>query len=448
MAGSVTAVSQAAHEFRSETDGIRNGPEPIATRATVLILAAFLVTLVVISAFALIDKTVSSTAGKVVATESPLIFQPLDASIIKSLDVTEGQQVQAGQLLATLDSTFTAADVTQLRQQVAGLDAQIARAEAEKDRKPFAISSPETAASPYAALQRALYEQRALQYKAQINSYDEKARQIQATISKLQIEESRYKEREKISQEIESMRQLLVEKQAGSRLNLLIANDSRLELLRNMDNGHNSLIEAQHNLASVQADREAFDQQWFSTISQEIVTAANQRDTAVSQLAKAERKQDLVKLTAPEPGVVLSLTKLSVGSVAKEGEPLMTLVPLRTPMEVEARVLSRDVGFIRPGDPAVIKIDAFSFFEHGTAKGHVRWISEGAFSTDDNNQPVDPYYKLRVAIDEMNFQGVPPNFRLLPGMTLSTDINVGVRSVMRYLIGGAMRGVGESMREP
>ena len=50
---------------------------------------------------------------------------------------------------------------------------------------------------------------------------------------------------------------------------------------------------------------------------------------------------------------------------------------------------SRDIGFIRTGDPCMIKIDAFNYIEHGMAEGKVRWISEGAFTTDDNNQPVD-----------------------------------------------------------
>ncbi len=446
---SIVSAGRTTHEFSSETDGIRNGPEPLAVRATVFVLAGLFASLLVVAVFALIDRTVSSTYGKVVATESPIIFQPLDPSIIKSIDVKEGERVEAGQLLATLDSTFTAADVNQLRLQIASLDAQITRAQAENERKTPVFKTGNTPdQANYVALQRSLYDQRAAQYKAQMNSYEEKVRQIQATIAKLQTEEARYKEREKISQEIESMRQLLVEKQAGSRLNLLIANDSRLELLRNIDNGHNSLIEAQHNLASAQADREAFDQQWFTQISQELVTATNQRDTAIASLQKAERKQDLVRLTASEAGVILNLTKLSVGSVAKDGEQLMTLVPLRTPMEAEARILSRDVGFVRAGDPAVIKIDAFNYIEHGTASGRVRWISEGSFTMDDNNQPTDPYYKVRVSIDKLEFKGVPDNFRLLPGMTLQTDVNVGTRSVMRYLIGGAMRGVGESMREP
>jgi HlyD family secretion protein len=96
-----------------------------------------------------------------------------------------------------------------------------------------------------------------------------------------------------------------------------------------------------------------------------------------------------------------------------------------------------------------MKIDAFNAAEHGTAKGKIRWISAGAFTTDDDGKPVDyTYYKARCSVDATNFKDVPKNFRLIPGMTLQGDINVGTRSVAMYLLSGMMRGVREAMREP
>ena len=96
----------------------------------------------------------------------------------------------------------------------------------------------------------------------------------------------------------------------------------------------------------------------------------------------------------------------------------------------------------------MLKVDAFNFVEHGAAKGKCSWISEGAFTTDDNGQPVEAYYKARCSIEAMNFINVPENFRLIPGMTLTADMNVGSRSVAAYLLSGFVRGVGQSMREP
>ena len=119
------------------------------------------------------------------------------------------------------------------------------------------------------------------------------------------------------------------------------------------------------------------------------MAARNALDTAKAQLEKATKHQDLVRLTANEDLVVLTQAKLSVGSVLKEGDSLFTLMPTDTPLEAELRIASRDVGFLRRGDRCELKIDAFNFIEHGTAEGKVSWISEGAFTTDDNGQPLD-----------------------------------------------------------
>jgi HlyD family secretion protein len=144
----------------------------------------------------------------------------------------------------------------------------------------------------------------------------------------------------------------------------------------------------------------------------------------------------------------LTIASVSVGSVLKEGDTLLTLMPLNTPVEAEIRINSRDVGFVRPGDRCVLKIDAFNYMEHGTAEGRVRWITENAFTVDDNGQPTDAYYKARCTVEATHFINVPPKLRLIPGMTLQADVNVGRRSVAMYLLAGVLRTFGEAMREP
>ncbi len=394
-------------------------------------------------------RVVPSASGKIVSSKPQITIQSLDAALIKSVDVKEGQQVHKGQLLATLDPTFASADVSQLRQQIAGLDAQIIRAKAELDGRALVFPAdlpPEE--TPYAALQKSLFGQRQAQLDAQTRSFDERVKTTQATIAKLQGDELRYQAREKISHQVEGMRDTLYKSGASSLLSLLQASDARIELLRTLETGHNSLIESQHQLASIQSDRDAFVQQWRGTVAQELVSAQNQRDTAVASLQKATRHQDLVRITAAEDSVVLSVSKLSVGSVLKEADELMTLAPTDTPAEAEIHVSARDIGFVRPGDPAVLKIDSQNYFEHGTAAGTVTWISEGAFTTDADDKTVPAYYKARVRIEALNFTGVPNSFRLTPGMTLDADIKVGHRSVYSYIMGGFLAGMGESMRDP
>src|SRR5262249_28068590 len=148
-----------------------------------------------------------------------------DPSIIKSLDVQEGDRVKRGQPLATLDPTFAAADVSAASLQIASLEAQAARAEAELAQRSFEPPAGPTPDAAYMALQKAYYIQRKGQFEAQLRVYDEQISQNRAAIRKLKDDLAHYDGRVKISQEIENMRASLAASQFGSRLNLLVATD-------------------------------------------------------------------------------------------------------------------------------------------------------------------------------------------------------------------------------
>ena len=131
--------------------------------------------LILIMCLTKIDRVVTSSGGKLVSAERVNVFQSLDPSIIKSIDVREGDEVQKGQVLATLDPTFSAADVRQLKQQVATLKGQIARDEAQLNNRPLVLpeeTDPDMQKS--LAVQKDFYNQQVAQYKAQLRSFDAK----------------------------------------------------------------------------------------------------------------------------------------------------------------------------------------------------------------------------------------------------------------------------------
>ncbi len=112
------------------------------------------------------------------------------------------------------------------------------------------------------------------------------------------------------------------------------------------------------------------------------------------------------------------------------------------------RIDARDVGFIRVGDPVVLKLDAYDFLRHGTAKGVIKTISEGSFTDGDGGTVRSPYFKARVAFSDVHLHDVPSSFRLIPGMTLVGDVRIGKRTILSYLVDGVMRTGSEAMREP
>lgn len=432
--------------FRSETDALSHEKEPMAARLTLFIVSGAILFGFVLAGLVSIDRVVTGT-GQLVTHEPTVVVQSLNRAIIKSINVKAGDRVKAGDLLATLDSTFAVADVAQLDVQIESLDAEIARLKAELEERPFIMDG---LSERYAALQRSLYAQRQAQRTEQIKSLDAKIAQVEATIVKYTAEQKRYGERAQVSSEIESMRRQLAQQQVGSRLTLLQATDQRLEILRNLDFGSNALIEAEHQLETAKAEREAFIEQWRTQVNTDLVQKQTTRDTTTEQLAKARKNEDLVNLYAPTDAVVLQIAKLSVGSVLTEASPLFTLVPLNAALEAEISIDARDIGFVRTGDRVAVKLEAYNYLQHGYAEGHVKIISEDAFNTaeDGGKTTVRPFYKATVVLDKTDLANVPNGFRLIPGMPLTGDVIVGDRTLLSYLTHGFLRSLNEAMREP
>ncbi|MGQ0664637.1 MAG: HlyD family efflux transporter periplasmic adaptor subunit, partial [Pseudomonadota bacterium] len=146
--------------------------------------------------------------------------------------------------------------------------------------------------------------------------------------------------------------------------------------------------------------------------------------------------------------VVLDVAKRSIGSVLREAEPLVTLVRLDTPVEAEVEIEAKDVGYVRAGDQARIKFEAFPFQRHGTLEGTVRSISEDVFAADPEGKRA-PIHRARVAYPPGARLGlVPDGFRLIPGMAVTAEIKVGSRRVISYFLYPVFRTFDEAMREP
>src|SRR5262249_31741370 len=150
----------------------------------------------------------------------------------------------------------------------------------------------------------------------------------------------------------------------GSRLTYLEATNQRLELARNLEQEKNALAETHHALESVRADRETFFRQWQGQIDADLIQHRTDRDSAMEQLVKATNHHDLLDLRASTDGIVLNMGKFSVGSVLPEATPLLTLVPVDVPLEAEVRIDAEQIGFVRPGDPVTIKVEAYNYLEH------------------------------------------------------------------------------------
>jgi HlyD family secretion protein len=154
---------------------------------------------------------------------------------------------------------------------------------------------------------------------------------------------------------------------------------------------------------------------------------------------------------------VLEVARRSVGSVLREAEPLVVLVPSDVPLIAEVAVRSADVGHLRTGDAVVLKVDAFPFQRHGVLHGRLQSVAPDSFARQGAAEgrpdpaaagPGGAFHSSRIALVEGLPDGLPAGTRILPGMTLSAEIKVGTRRVIGYFLDPLLRGIRESIREP
>jgi len=442
-------VGDVVGAFESDTAAVFLRTAPANEHIILHVLAAMLIVAFGLTAVVKLDRVVTSL-GRIVPTGGELYVSPFDTSIVRQLNVKAGDVVKKGQVLATLDPTFTHADLLQLQQKLGSDEAAVARLEAELSGNSYTFSAED----PDQSLQGEIWQKRQSEYRYNLSDFDSRIHAAEAQVAQYRSDSKEYDKRLKLADEVEKTYQPLLEKGYVSKLQLMRATDERTEMGRLLADANNQMSQLSQTLESLKAQRESFIQKWNSDTGTELVTVRNDLDVTRQNLQKAQKLSDLSTLDSPEDAVVLKVGKISSGSVAASGaqnfgqEPLFTLVPLDAPLEADVNVSAAYIGFIKVGDPVQLKLDAYKFMQHGTARGVIKTISEGSFTTDENNSPVSPYFKVRVAITAAHLRNVPPDFRLIPGMTLAGDIMVGRRTILSYLVEGGLRTGSEAMREP
>lgn len=441
----VTDKNATVIEFLPDADEIERSPLPRTARVTLHVLVAALVAFLLWAIFSKLDRVVVAH-GRLVTPQSNILVQPLETSLIQSIDVRIGQVVKKGQRLATLDPTFAQADESQLRKQLSSLETQTKSLEAELAGHKIADAYSVGADGQ---LQAELSVERQANYQAQLAKMDENIARLQATLTTNRHDQKMLAERVKPLREIERMQEQLVARNFGARVRLLEAQEKRQEVERDMQMARDREQEIKRELAGMEAEKIAFKKGWRQKMMEEMLSASRDKNTVNEQLQKADKRRKLVTLTSPSDAVVLDIAKVSLGSVVQGGGGFFTLVPLDTELEAEVQLDSLDVGYVKQGDTARLKLDAYPFQRHGLLEGEVRTISEDAFRREsDPEQSMDAYYKSRISLGHTRLKKMPERARLLPGMTLTAEIVVGERSVISYLLWPLTKALEESMQEP
>jgi hemolysin D len=418
---------------------------PAAARGTLYALLAFIVAALLWATFAHVDRVVTAQ-GRLITRGQPLVVQALETSVVRSIDVRVGQSVKKGERLVTLDPTFADADVSQVKQRVDSLSAEVARLEAEVAGKRYSRAG----GSADELTQAELYDRRMGEYDARLKGFKADLARLEADANGTRRSLAVLEQRLQSLRQIETMKSDLKDKQFVSQMGVLEARAQRLEAEQLYEDSANKSKQLVEQVQQTHAALEVFVKGWRQKTLDDMVRARRERDALREQLTKMERRGTLVFLSAPYDATVLEINKRSVGSVAKEAEPILTLVPEGDVIEVELQIAAEDIGFVRQGDPVRVKIDAFPFQKHGTLDGKLSVIGADSIAVDPagGGRGSRAYYPSRAADLTGALRAVPADTRLTPGMTVTGEVRVGTRSVISYFAYPLIKAFDEGIREP
>lgn len=435
-------------EFQSDAVEVEQRTPPRIARITLYSIVALIIAAVTWATLSRVD-TIVTAQGKLIATSPNVVIQPLETSVVREIHVKVGDAVSRGQPLATLDPTFSQADVDQLRTRVAALEAAISRLNAELNGQEFVATD---AKNPDEALQGRLFLQRKAFYETSLRNYDAQIASARANLKTSQDEEATLLQRLETLRSIETMRGTLMDREIGSRLNFLLSRDARLEVDNSLARSRGNQADYTHRVEKARAEQQVFVEDFRRNSYQELVETLAKRNAAAEDLKKAELRRQLIVLSAPVDAVVLEIANRTVGSVVREAETLFLLVPRDVNLQAEVNVDGKDIGQVAVGQSVRLKFDAFPFQKYGTASGTVRIVSQDSFTPDPKNEGqrrmAAPYYRVLVDVVDARLRAQPVQFQMIPGMAVTAEMKVGRRSVISYFLYPLLRGLDESIREP
>lgn len=407
-------------------------PAPRYTQWTIMAFAALTLLWACVGEI----DVVATASGKIVPSGKSKVIQPSEVAVVKAIHVYDGQQVKVGDLLIELDTSMTGADVERLNSDLLAAQVDSARAQAlldaiQHNRAPISLAQ----LIPLASAEQQLAAQRWLQgqYLELQSTLEQSAAAIEQRSAEIQAAQSTVASLElslPITRELAADYKRLLERQFVAKHAYLEKEQIRLDQER-------ELSIQQSRVRELSAAKKAAQSQQNSVIAQtrramlDLQHESQQRAAALTQeLRKALQRDSLMRLTAPVAGTVQQLAIHTNGGVVTEAQPLMVIVPSDQPVEVEAMLENKDIGFVRPGQTVEIKVETFSFTKYGVVDGTVVSISNDAIE----DERLGLVYSARIQLKQDSIQVGANQIALSPGMAVRAEVKTDKRKVIDYFL--------------
>ena len=447
---SMDAPARLSHEvqFLPAALALQEAPVHPAPRIIQWAIMAFAVLALIWACVGEID-VVATASGKIVPSGKSKIIQPSEVAVVKAIHVYDGQAVKAGELLVELDAKITGADVQRLRSDLLAAQVDSARAGAllesiEHNRAPASLVEriPQATAQQQASAQTWLQGQY-LELRAALEQSDAEIAQRVAEIQAAQAWVAKLQESLPITRQLAADYKRLLDKGILGKHAFLEREQRRMDQERELAIQQARVLELQAAKLEAERRRQGVIAQARRAML-DLQHESRQRGTGLAQeLAKAEQRDRLTRLTTPVDGTVQQLAIHTPGGVVTEAQPLMVIVPKDQPVEVEAMLENKDIGFVRAGQEVEVKVETFTFTKYGVVHGTVLSISNDAI--EDEKQGL--VYSTRIQLKENSIQVGENRIDLSPGMAVRAEVKTDKRKVIDYFLSPLREYQGEAMNE-
>ena len=419
---------------------VETPPSPIG-RGLLWIIVSFFVIALIWSILGRVDE-VAVAPGKVIPSGYTKTVQAEDKGIVRVLNVQNGSEVKAGDILIELDTVVTEADMMRLRKERDFYRLDLARLHAEREEKPFV--PPEGVGSPEEVLQQQeLSRLRLLEFQARLDATRQQILVAQSALANAEEQEKKFATLLPIATEQRSRTEALV---TGGRVSLFEHQNyvqREIEIRHDLLAQRAEVAQNKHAIRERETELKRAESEWFSEISSRIIDDRKQLETIEEELTKAEEKHRLSRILAPIDGVVQQLEIHTIGAILTPAQPLMLIVPTGSAIEYEVWLENRDIGFVYAGQVAEIKVETFGFQKYGTLDAVVKSVATEA--KEDEKRGLIYQAFLETSRDYYMVEGrkVP----LMPGMSVTGEIKIRQKRIIEFFLDTFKRYVDEALRE-
>ena len=393
---------------------------------------------------------VAIATGRTVPSGQVKHVQAAEQARVRRIHVREGQAVAAGQLLVEFEDEAATADMARFDEQMLALQLDRMRLEAliaGRWQDQGALEIPQLLARRIAPALLELHHRRVLEERIAITTVlSGLEAEIRESMANARVVASEIAELEQTLPLVEENAHAygtLAARGTVARVEWLalererIATDNRLTAAR--ARGEALAASLQAHAARRQASITQHRQRWLAELADvEGRLAATEED-----LAKARARHTLRRVEAPVAGSVQQLVLHTAGAVVAPAQVLMIIVPRDTPLEIEARIENRDIGFVHPGQAAIVKFETWDFTRFGHVSGKVSAVSPDAIM--GYKEP--PWYLARIRLPAQPRSNLGRVLAVRPGMLVRVEVRLGRRRLLDFLLSPLQRYRDESARE-